>query len=362
MERGGEKAEVVLREGRVVDAAFGLAGAEKALWRLLTQHEGQFVFAPGEPPGPDRIERRLDDLILEGLRQADELARLLPALPAPDEAVELAVGPEEIPVDLHPVTAEVVANLAAPCRVGELIDRCAASDLEAARALLALLDHGYARLAAELPAAPEPSALLAPHELHALRTRVARGRASGARTIGKVVVTGGGPLSRQAALARFAALPGYEVMPEEAEHFGTLGRLALGEGVRVDLVELPGDPRAAAALAPLRRRRGRGAGAAPHRGRRAARRADAGAAGAGGGLRAGRGRAAGAAARRVGGRGRSAAATRPRRCGRCWRAPGRGPPPTDRGGRRASWPGSRPGGDRSGRCARRARPSPGCRT
>ena len=241
MERGGEKAEVVLREGRVVDAAFGLAGAEKALWRLLTQHEGQFVFAPGEPPGPDRIERRLDDLILEGLRQADELAQLRPALPAPDQAVELAVGPEEIPADLHPVTAEVVANLAAPCRVGELIDRCAASDLESARALLALLDHGYARLAAELPASPEPSALLAPHELHALRTRLARGRASGARTIGKVVVTGGGPLSRKAALARFAALPGYEVMPGEAEHFGTLGRLALGEGVRVDLVELPSD-------------------------------------------------------------------------------------------------------------------------
>jgi DNA-binding response OmpR family regulator len=241
VERGGEKADVVLREGRVVDAAFGLAGAEKALWRLLTQHEGQFVFAPGEPPGPDRIERRLDDLILEGLRQADELAQLRPALPAPDQAVELAVGPGEIPADLHPVTAEVVANLAAPCRVGELIDRCAASDLESARALLALLDHGYARLAAEAPASPEPSALLAPHELHALRTRLARGRASGARTIGKVVVTGGGPLSRKAALARFAALPGYEVMPGEAEHFGTLGRLALGEGVRVDLVALPSD-------------------------------------------------------------------------------------------------------------------------
>jgi hypothetical protein len=57
-----------------------------------------------------------------------------------------------------------------------------------------------------------------------------------------VVVTGGGPLSRQAALARFAALPGYEPMAVEPGLFGTLGRLVLGEGVRVDLVELPGDP------------------------------------------------------------------------------------------------------------------------
>jgi DNA-binding response OmpR family regulator len=242
VERGGEKAEVELREGRVVDASCGLAGAEKALWRLLTHHEGQFTFAPGEPAGPDRIERRLDDLILEGLRQADELARLLPALPAPGETVELAVRPEEIPADLHPVTAEVVASLSAPCRVSELLDRCAASDLEAARALLALLDHGYARLAEAAPAQPEPPALLAPHELHALRTRMARGRASGARTIGKVVVAGGGPLSRRAALARFATLPGYSASSDQAEGFGTLGRLALGDGVRVDLVELPAEP------------------------------------------------------------------------------------------------------------------------
>jgi DNA-binding response OmpR family regulator len=242
VERGGEKAEVVLREGRVVDARFGAAHAEKALWRLLTHREGQFTFAPGEPEGADRITRRLDDLILEGLRQADEMARLLPDLPGPGEAVELAVGRAEIPAGLHPVTAEVVALLDGPCLVGELIDRCLASDLEATRALLALLDHGYARRAAAPEAPPPPTALLAPHELHALKSRVARGRTSGTRTIGKVLVTGGGPLSRPAALARFATLAGYEATPTDPDHFGMLGRLSLGDGVRVDLVALPGEP------------------------------------------------------------------------------------------------------------------------
>ena len=242
VERAGATAEVDLREGRVVDARFGQAVAEKALWRLLAHHEGQFAFTPGEPPGPDRITRRVDDLILEGLRQADELARLLPALPPPRELLELAIGGEEIPVGLHPVTAQVVAALASPCPVAELIDRCPASDLEAVRALLALLEHGYARLAPAAPSTPPPAALLAPHELHALKTRVARGRASSTRTIGKVVVAGGGPLSRKAALARFASLPGYEPMEGGPGGFGTLGRLTLGEGVRIDLVELPGDP------------------------------------------------------------------------------------------------------------------------
>ena len=242
VERGGQAAEVVLRDGRVIDARLGLAVGDKAVWRLLGWREGQFSFAPGQPEGPDIIDRPIDHLILEGMRQSDELAELRQTLPADGDAVELAVGPAEIPEGLHPATAQVVASLAEPCRVSELIDRCTASDLEAARALMGLLDAGYVRLAAEVPAPAEPSDLLAPHELHALKQRVARGRTSGTRTIGKVVVAGGGPLSRPAALARFSTLPGYQPGPSEPGPFGTLGRLTLGDGVRVDLVALPDEP------------------------------------------------------------------------------------------------------------------------
>jgi hypothetical protein len=43
-------------------------------------------------------------------------------------------------------------------------------------------------------------------------------------------------------------MPGFQATGEEPSGFGTLGRLALGDGVRVDVVEMPGDP----ALKPLR--------------------------------------------------------------------------------------------------------------
>lgn len=242
VEREDERAEIVLAEGRVVDASMGPVVAEKALWRLLTRREGQFAFVPGAAAATERIERKLEELVLEGLRQADELAALLPALPLPTDVVERTVEPAELPAGLHPVTEEVLRLLDVPRPLGELVDRCRASDLEAMRAVSALLERGFVRRGEGAAAPASPAPLLAAHELHALRTRVARGRASGAQAIGKIVLVGGGPLARRGAFARFATVPGFERTGEEtAFGFGTVGRLALGDGVRLDLTELPGD-------------------------------------------------------------------------------------------------------------------------
>jgi hypothetical protein len=220
----------------------GAAGGEKALYRLLTLREGQFAFVPGGVALPEpRIDRKVDELVLEGLRQADEVARLLPALPDPADRLELAVHPSEIPAGLHPVTEEVVALLERPGAFREVVDRCRASDLEAMRAVRVLLDRGYARRSAGAPPPQDAPPLLAAHELHALRARISRGRSSGAQSVGKVIVAGGGPLARKAALARFQTVPGFHADAAPSAGFGTVGRLALGDGVRVDVTELPGD-------------------------------------------------------------------------------------------------------------------------
>jgi hypothetical protein len=58
--------------------------------------------------------------------------------------------------------------------------------------------------------------------------------------VGKIVLAGGGPLARKAALARFQAVPGWRAVAAHGP-FGTVGRLSLGDGVRVDVTELPGE-------------------------------------------------------------------------------------------------------------------------
>jgi hypothetical protein len=197
---------------------------------------------PGANGWQHRIDRRLEELMLEGLRQADEVARLLPSMPQPHDVVERAVHPSEIPPGLHPVTEEVVRLLDRPAAFADLLDACDASDLETMRALSALLEHGFARVRAGAPPAGESPPLLAPHEIHALRARVARGRSSGPQTVGKIVLAGGGPLARRAALARFATVPGFRAEPDAgAASFGTVGRLSLGDGVRVDVTAIPGE-------------------------------------------------------------------------------------------------------------------------
>jgi hypothetical protein len=135
----------------------------------------------------------------------------------------------------------VVGLLQRPAAFQEVLDRCRASDLEAARAVSVLLERGYARRREAAPPPGEAAPLLAAHELHALRASLARRRASGPQAVGKVLLVGGGPLAREVARGRFATIPGWAAEPEEGS-FGTAGRLSLGEGVRVDVLSLPGEP------------------------------------------------------------------------------------------------------------------------
>ena len=246
LERDGARAEIAFVEGGFAGAAAGAARGEKALYRLLAWREGQFAFVAGRAERVDPVRKRLEELVLEGLRQCDEAARLLPSVSDPGDRFALAVAPAAIPEGLHPATAEVVSFIARPRTLQEVLDSATATDLEVLRALTALLECGYARREPRRPS--EATSLLADHEMRGLRRRIERCGGGHASAAGKVILAGGGPLARRSALVRFGGMPGYKAQADGAPvDFGTLGRLAIGERMCVDLVGLPTDP----ALAPL---------------------------------------------------------------------------------------------------------------
>ena len=242
----GAAGSIALHDGRVVDATAGAVVGEKALFRLLARRGGSFSFRPGPGGGADRITRRIEELLLDGMRHADETARLRERLGGGgDDRFALAAPPPGggpgTPSD--PAEREVAALLATPSTLGELLDRAAASDLDVLGALAALLGRGALRRRPAPEATADPAPFLGAAELHALASRLRRGSSGHATAAGKVILAGGGPLARRAALSRWRGITGFEPVGDGgAAGFGTVGRLALGDGLRVDVVALPGDP------------------------------------------------------------------------------------------------------------------------
>lgn len=67
---------IFMKNGEVFDARVGITEGEKAFHTLFTWHEGRFLFVPGEIHTPRKIHRNLTGLLLDALRQMDELHTL----------------------------------------------------------------------------------------------------------------------------------------------------------------------------------------------------------------------------------------------------------------------------------------------
>lgn len=235
--RGGEQGEIHLREGRPVNARAGQVQGEKALFRLLGLTEGSFAFVPQAAIVPGRIQRSMEDALLEGMRQADEVSRLAASLP-PRNA-RLVLAPQaDLSSEQHPVTAQVVQLIREPRALSEVLDLAPANDLEVMAALATLMQKGVARIAEGEEKGKGP--LLGPAEVHALRARLFRGRLSGKVGVAKVFVCSGTARSLRRLLS---GLPGlFPVAGEPSalkSGFGTLGRLELSDALMVDLCALP---------------------------------------------------------------------------------------------------------------------------
>lgn len=239
LSRGSERGEIHVGEGRPMNAKIGGVEGEKALFRLLAWTDGTFSFTPGPPPARARINRAMDDALLEGMRQADEVARVLPSIPPRTARVHLA--PEaDLPKDQHPVTSQIVELLRQPRIVSELVDLAPATDLEVFTVLSTLMQKGVVRIAEGEAEDAAAGPLLGPAEIHALRVRLFRGRTPVRAAVAKVFVCGNGP---QVARRIIAGIPRLRLVaaepPAVKSGFGTLGRYEISEALHVDFCVLP---------------------------------------------------------------------------------------------------------------------------
>jgi CheY-like chemotaxis protein len=250
LELDGRRGTLFLSEGEVVDAEVGRFRGEKAFCRTLAWQEGRFEFRPQPVGVPPLIRRPGENLVLEGLRQLDEVRRLRRILAPPGSRLELRrrfTGPPE---RLRPATHEVLRLLERFTALDDILDQSARLDYELCATLHALVERRIVAVAA----APAPEAcpnaarpLLSLEDALKLGYELGVGREEGQRSwSGKVLlVSESGRLLRRflerlASLKEFRIGDAAEAGQQEGRSFGPVGMIEVLEGTELVLYALPG--------------------------------------------------------------------------------------------------------------------------
>jgi CheY-like chemotaxis protein len=233
--------EVRLSDGEVVSAVYRRLEGEKAFYRLLGEGEGRFAFSPGEPAGARRFTSPTSQLLMEAMRQVDEVRRRRRELSLATEALLFEEGAlPDLPPGGKGVAREIAALLGIPRSLDELLDEHPATDLAVLEALVALSSAGRLR---RLPIADLTTPFAPPEQLPVLRSLVTRLTRAGFAPPPRLVIAA--PVRRMPALAHAVRRITDAVAPGDAPPSAPLprplGTLRLGDGVELALIGLPAD-------------------------------------------------------------------------------------------------------------------------
>jgi CheY-like chemotaxis protein len=252
LEQDGRLGTVYLREGEVISAKMGKYKGEKAFYRFLTWNKGKFEFHPQTIDVEVLIERPGENLILEGLRQTDEIAKLRDDFSAGGERLELIKRFQGPPEKLRPVTREVLKLLEYFSSIDDLLDQSSFNDLEICQTIKSLIDRkivGFAATTEKGPADAETPIISMEDALKlSYQLGVGRDEASHAWT-GKVLIFSSERSILQTLLEGLSRLkqfkieagvvlePGAESIP-----LGAVGSITVLEGTELSMYSFPSSP------------------------------------------------------------------------------------------------------------------------
>ncbi|MCB0307900.1 MAG: FHA domain-containing protein [Bdellovibrionales bacterium] len=142
------KGEITVLDGKVIGATTGQVYHRKALYRMLTWNKGDFELLPlPNNFRPSDIEHPIDDqvenLLMEGFQQFDELEKIRNKMPAP--TAKLRIKPKlQAPLSrLHPKVLDVLQLILNEHFYQAVLDASIESDLETAKMVYYLLKKDY---------------------------------------------------------------------------------------------------------------------------------------------------------------------------------------------------------------------------
>jgi len=142
---GQDKGEIYLRDGQLYYAMINhtaSAHPEKVVYRILRWKEGAFTFtANAEHVVQNEITEPTSSLLLEGVRQADELSAFENSLPKLSSELHLAAPLPEPLRHLKPEELDMVQLVHEKKTFLKLLDASPGSDLEVCTTLVTLLNR-----------------------------------------------------------------------------------------------------------------------------------------------------------------------------------------------------------------------------
>lgn len=148
--REDETGRIYLRQGKVYFASINDnqdISPLKAMYRILTWNTGSFDFGPAEEKEyVDELDEPLEMLLMEGMRQIDEIANLGPDLP--DHNATLLVAQPLVPAlrELSPEELDVLQLVYNYGHMETVLNKSLAMDFETCSILLKLLRGNYVRV------------------------------------------------------------------------------------------------------------------------------------------------------------------------------------------------------------------------
>jgi hypothetical protein len=144
LKKGTQESRIFVKKDRIVHAEYGQAQAEKALFRLFGWPEATYEIKeyPATPSVPHSIHLPTDALIMEGMKEADEmdaLVRQLPALVAPLQVKE------DCPLPLSAHTSgeiEIYLSIIRHQRLVSVLEESQMTDVKILRLADALIRKG----------------------------------------------------------------------------------------------------------------------------------------------------------------------------------------------------------------------------
>ena len=121
---------VFLKDGVLLNATLDLLENKKALFRLLTWQEGSFEFHPMHVKTESKFSTSTSNLVMEGLRQFDELKRMRELFPDDEATLKTRIPLAKLPPNMNPVACDILCLLDTCSTVKEIIEKSSYPDLE----------------------------------------------------------------------------------------------------------------------------------------------------------------------------------------------------------------------------------------